>query len=90
MAEALRRSGETPAAFARRHGLQEERVRRWGRWGRTAAGRAGVAFAPVRVVTAEASAALEVAVGGAVVRVKAGFDAALLRQVVGALGGGAC
>jgi hypothetical protein len=49
-----------------------------------------VAFAPVRVVMAEASAALEVAVGGAVVRVKVGFDAALLREVVGALGGGAC
>ena len=48
-------------------------------------------FVPVRLVEPPAEVpGLEVAVGGAVVRVRRGFDAALLRHVVAALGGDAC
>ena len=48
-------------------------------------------FAPVRLVEPRAEASgLEVAVGGAIVRVQRGFDEALLRHVVAVLGGVAC
>lgn len=94
MLAALQASGAGVVAFAQRHGLHEERVRRWVR----RAGRARPApvtappgFAPVRLVAAPpAAAGLEVTVGGAVVCVRHGFDAALLRQVVAALGGAPC
>ena len=95
MVAALRASGETPAAFARRHGLHEVRVQRWvtrvGRKARTAAPVQPVAFAPVRVTSAQpAASGLEVVVGGAVVRVGRGFDGELLRRVVAALGEASC
>lgn len=97
MVAALRDSGETPAAFARRHGLHEVRVQRWvARVGRKARSAAPapvrpVAFAPVRVTSAQpAASGLEVAVGGAVVRVGHGFDGDLLRRVVAALGEASC
>src|SRR3979409_2363972 len=60
MVAALRASGETPAAFARRHGLHEVRVQRWvarvGRKARSAAPVPGVAFAPGRVTSAQPAA----------------------------------
>jgi hypothetical protein len=95
MVAALRASGETPAAFARRHGLHEVRVQRWvarvGRKARSATPVQPVAFAPVRVTSAQpAVSGLEVAVGGAVVRVSRGFDDDLLRRVVAALAEAAC
>lgn len=96
MREALRASGESPRAFAQRHGLHEERVRRWVRRldGMRPVAPTSVpplAFAPVRLVEPPAEAvALQVAVGGAVVRVRPDFDAGLRRRVVGALGGAAC
>jgi hypothetical protein len=97
MVAALRASGETPAAFALRHGVQEVRVQRWvtrvGRRLRPSAGVAPVTFVPVRV-TAEPAAAsehgLDVVVGGAVVRVARGFDGELLRRVVATLREAAC
>lgn len=95
MVAALRASGETPAAFAERHGLQEARVQRWmrrvGRKPRTSTMAQPVTFAPVRV-TAEpaASSRLEIVVGGAVVRVSHGFDGELLRRVVATLGEATC
>lgn len=100
MVAALRASGEGIAEFARRHGLHEERVRRWHRRleGRRAATPPATAmtFAPVRVLAAPTSpapaadASLEVTVGGAVVRVRPDFDAALLARLVAALGGARC
>jgi transposase-like protein len=104
MVTALRASGEGIAEFARRHGLHEERVRRWdrrlqGQVRRAAPAMASrpaaaITFAPVRVLAAPAPATadapLDVLVGGAVLRVHRGFDEALLRQVVSALGGGRC
>ena len=95
MVAALRASGETPAAFARRHGLHEVRVQRWvarvGRKARSAAPAQPVAFAPVRITSAPpAVSGLEVVIGGAVVRVDVGFDGDLLRRVVAALGEASC
>jgi hypothetical protein len=95
MVAALRASGETPAAFARRHGLHEVRVQRWvarvGRTSRSTSPASPVAFAPVRVTAAPRSTAgLEVVIGGAVVRVGHGFDGDLLRRVVAALGEASC
>lgn len=95
MVAALRASGETPAAFARRHGLHEVRVQRWvarvGKKARSAAPARPVGFAPVRVTSAQpATSGLEVVVGGAVVRVGRGFDDELLRRVVVALGEASC
>jgi hypothetical protein len=95
MVAALRASGETPAAFARRHGLHEVRVQRWvvrvGRKARSATPVQPVAFAPVRVTSAQPTVSgLEVAVGGAVVRVGRGFDDDLLRRVVAALAEASC
>lgn len=95
MVAALRASGETPAAFARRHGVHEVRVQRWvarvGRKSRSTSPVSPVVFAPVRVTAAPAPAGgLEVVIGGAVVRVGPGFDGDLLRRVVAALGEAAC
>jgi len=95
MVAALRASGETPAAFARRHDLHEVRVQRWvarvGRKARSAARVRPVGFVPVRVTSAQpAASGLEVVVGGAVVRVGRGFDDELLRRVVAALGEASC
>jgi hypothetical protein len=88
-------SGETPAAFARRHGLQEVRVRCWvarvGRKARSATPVQSVAFAPVRVTSAQpAVSGLEGLSAGAVVRVGRGFDDDLLRRVVAALAEVSC
>lgn len=95
MVAALRASGETPAEFARQHGLREARVQRWaGRVSkkpRAAARRQPVAFAPVRVTAEPAGASmLDVVVGQAVVRVGHGFDGELLRRVVATLGEVSC
>lgn len=105
MVESFRRSGDSQGAFARRHGMNAQRVKYWvdrveGRRAHVAARRARqsaqVSFAPVRVVdaanTARALAAppIEVVVGAAVVRVPSEFDEAHLRRVVAALGGGSC
>lgn len=95
MVAALRASGETPAAFARRHGLHDARVQRWvGRVGtksRPAAAVSAVAFAPVRVIAERPTGSgLEVVVGGAVVRIARGFDDELLRRVVATLGAASC
>jgi transposase-like protein len=95
MVAALRASGETQAAFAERHGLQEARVQRWvkrvGRKPRLAATASPVTFAPVRVTSEPmASSRLDIVVGGAVVRVSHGFDGELLRRVVATLGEATC
>jgi hypothetical protein len=97
MVAALRASGETPAGFARRHGVQEVRVQRWvarvGSKPRLSATVQPFVFAPVRVTAEQTTASgpgLEVVVGGAVVRVGRGFDGELLRRVVATLGEASC
>lgn len=97
MVAALQASGETPAAFAQRHGVQEVRVQRWvarvGNKPQRAVTAGPVAFAPVRVIAEQATTGgpgLEVVVGGAVVRVGRGFDSELLRRVVATLGEASC
>ncbi|HXH06997.1 MAG TPA: transposase [Vicinamibacterales bacterium] len=82
VAHAWRRSGLTVAAFARRHGLDEQRVRRWARRGSDGE---AIAFVPVDVVDGPAASVFEVSVGGVAVRVPADFDAAALRRLLGVL-----
>jgi transposase-like protein len=88
MARALAASGETPAEFAKRHGLNEERIRRWVRHlAEHDPKRAAPAFAPVRLVEREPEqrGGVEIVVGKRVVRVGVGFCPEVLRQVVEAL-----
>lgn len=87
---AFRRSGRPAASFCAEHGLTVGSLRRWEQ--EVEQGGASAEAAPVehfaRIVIADRAAAvstLVVEVGGAKVRVEAGFDAALLRAVVGAL-----
>lgn len=93
MARAFVASGETKAAFAERHGLNEERVRRWLRQ-LAERDRAGSrpAFAPVRLVerAPERRGGVEIVVGTRVVRVAVGFCPETLRQVLVALETVAC
>lgn len=86
---AVEASGDSMAAFARSHGLQVERLRRWRRrLARPVRNREAVEFAPVVLPSAwqpSSPAALEVAVGLATVRVPADFDAQHLQRLVAAL-----
>jgi transposase-like protein len=90
--DAWRESGETVAAFAKRHGVDERRLARWAqRLG--AKGAAVVPFHPVRVVggadSAVTAAPIEIAVsGGYCVRVPPHFDAEDLRRVLTVLAPG--
>ena len=103
MLEAFRESGEGQSAFARRHGLNSQRIYYWQQRlssststaARQQRGPGPVTFAPVRVVDSAngagaAGVALEVVVGTAMVRVPPGFDEAHLRRVLATLGGVAC
>lgn len=88
MLKALVRSGETAVRFARRHGLQPQRVYAWQR--RCAAEAiAERSFAPVHLepfTSPTSGSALELVLrGGQRVRVGRGFDPALLRRVVAAI-----
>ena len=88
MARAFAESGETIAAFARRHGLDEERVRRWLRQvGGPDSKREPVAFVPVEVVerTPKRRGDIEIVVGARVVRVSVGFCKDTLLEVLAAL-----
>jgi transposase-like protein len=92
MAKALAASGGVIGRFARQHGINEQRVRWWRDRIRQAGPAATVRFAPVRLVETAAArpqvdtaVGLEVSIGDAVVHVRAGFDAGLLRSVVDAL-----
>jgi hypothetical protein len=90
-----RSSGLTPEAFARDREFKASTLVYWASRLRRAeggaVGRAGEAAVGVRMVRVvaqpSASAGVTVRVGAASVVVQTGFDAALLRQVVEALGG---
>src|SRR5579872_5595432 len=90
-----RASGKTAEEFAEGGGFKGSTLRFWASTLRRSETGAGHAEKPrvrlVRVVSRPAGtgASLEVAVGGARVMVRPGFDATLLRQLVEALGGGA-
>jgi hypothetical protein len=83
--ESWRASGETADAFAQDKGYEGSTLRWWS----SRLGRGSPQF--LRLVpkarAVEVDAGLVVEVGRACVRVKAGFDAKLLAEVVAALGG---
>lgn len=81
--EAWRDSGLSIAAFARRHGFDEQRIERWR--GRINECEPGVSLVPVTVVQ-RAATALEVVVGTVVIRVAPGFDEPTLRRVLAVVG----
>jgi transposase-like protein len=94
MLEALARSGQTVEEFARRHELQEQRIRVWAKRFPEVKGPSPT-FVPVRVrataaVVETKPAGVEVKLrGGRTVRVEADFNADLLRRVVTVLEDGA-
>jgi hypothetical protein len=93
MVDAWRESGETVAAFARRHGVDRRRMARWVRRVE-AKGEVAVPFHPVRVVGSNegqvTDAAIEIAVGSTYcVRVPPGFQVDHLRRVLAVLALGA-
>lgn len=86
--KAWRASGKTAPEFAAEHGLEASTLRWWASQLRhEPASSAHVQLARVEVVAASAASALVVEVGAARIEVRDGFDRALLRDVVSALGG---
>ena len=91
---AWRASGLSAVEFGRRNGVSARRLLRWA----SVVGSGGVVERSLSFVelTNDGGApparrdALEIVVGGAVVRVAGGFDPALLAEVVRALRGPAC
>jgi len=82
-------SGQTVSAVARRHGLTVQQLFAWRRMARRAGATcelAGVSFVPVvSAGAAGGGAVIEIELSGAVVRVRVGAEAALVRAVLGAL-----
>ncbi len=83
--EAVRSSGESVKAVAKRLGVKESTAYYW--MGRSRKVELP-GFARVLRTPLGSGACMSIDVGGVVIRVEAGFDAALLREVVGALKGG--
>jgi transposase len=77
-------SGTSVSAVARRHGLTAQQLFTWRRQmrGRSVVGKERLSFASVVVVSA---VPIEIAFGGATIRVSAGSDAATLQAVLQAL-----
>ncbi len=90
--EAWRRSGKTLEVFASEAGCDPRRLGRWARrLDLTTDPGPPVSFLKVQVATPRVTqSALDVRVGGCVVRVEPGFDAQLLREVTDALGRRTC
>lgn len=94
MLEALARSGQTVREFARRHEVQEQRIRAWTKRFPEVKP-SSPTFVPVRVkakaeVVETRAAGVEVKLrGGHTVRIGPDFDAALFRRVIAALEEGA-
>jgi transposase-like protein len=87
----LEASGETPWSFARRIGITPANLYRWMRLQQRGPAPKFARLVP-ELQPAEANsvvaARISVQIGNALVRVEAGFDAGLLRDVVAALGSG--
>ncbi len=103
LVEAFLHSGDSLASFARRHGLQTQRLKYWvdrvtGSGAKAQrsvkAKKTPVSFAEVRVVSTPGARSkepppLEVVIGAAQVRVPREFDAEHLARVLAVLSGGA-
>ena len=101
---AWEQSGETLAAFARRHGVRPNRLARWRDQLRKTRGPARLRFHPVKVretpvdgiarsvpAVAEGGGGLELVLrGGRRILVARGFDAAVLVELVRVLESGPC
>jgi transposase len=83
--EAVRGSGEPVKVVAKRLGVRESTAYYWMKRTRTAE---SLKFARVIPTARTSKASLSIDVEGAIIRLDAGFDAALLREVVAALKGG--
>lgn len=83
--EAVRTSGEPVKVIAKRLGVKESTAYYWMKRSRRAE---PPTFARLIPSGATSPASLSIDVGGLVIRVGAGFDAGLLREVVAALRGG--
>ena len=79
---AWRASGQSMARFAGTRGYSRSSLEKWAREQRN---RESAALEFVRVEVVPSAAGLLVEIGTARIRVSAGFDATLLRQVVAAL-----
>lgn len=84
LVETVRTSGEPVKLVAKRLGVQESTAYYWMKQ----AGRTEPKFARVVPTTQTSAASLSIDVGGVVIRLDAGFDAGLLREVVAALKSG--
>jgi transposase-like protein len=82
--ETVRASGEPVKVVAQRLGVRESTAYYWMKRSRRAE---SPKFARVIPTPGTSEASLSIEVGGAVIRLDAGFDAALLREVVVALKG---
>src|SRR5690349_19979433 len=82
---AVRTSGEPVKVVAKRLGVRESTAYYWVKRARRSE---PPKFASVVPMGRERAASLSIDVGGVVIRVDAGFDASLLRDVVAALRGG--
>ena len=85
MVAEVRASGEPVKVVAKRLGVRESTAYYWVKRARRAE---SPKFARVVPMGREAAASLSIDVGGVVIRVDAGFDGALLRDIVPALKGG--
>ena len=85
---AWRESGLSADDFAKREGHRPKTLTWWAsELARRSRPKPKVAMARVRVIRGDRDEGLAVHVGPARIAVRRGFDAELLRQVVGALGG---
>jgi transposase-like protein len=95
---AFEASGQSVREFARRHGLQEQRLRMWvKKLGQAAVKRERPAFVPVRIalparaVQAPTSSSVQIMCSsGRIVRVERDFDGELLKRVLLMLEEGSC
>lgn len=85
LVKAVRTSGEPVKVVAKRLGVRESTAYYWMKQARRAE---PPKFARVVPTAQTSEASLSIGVGGVVIRLNAGFDAALLREVVVALKGG--
>jgi len=83
--ERWRASGQSAVAFAAQHGINASRLSYWSKQIEQPQGEAAATFIAVPVEAANASRAVEIVVGGLIVRVREGVDARYVAQLVNAL-----
>lgn len=88
LVDAWRRSGESKAGFAKRHGVDPRRLARWAARLNKERGAMPMRFHAVRVTDGESNESIEIALGdGRRVRVPSGFRTEDLRRVLALLAG---